>query len=355
MNLGLINDYVRQGYIRVQTHPKYENLRIYNYTEKTQYEGFWNEETLMCRGLVMDGERIIARPFKKFFNLEEHINAEKELPEGDFEVFEKLDGSLGIAFYYMGDWHVATRGSFSSEQAVFATNHLREILNNSGFFMPVGFTHLFEIIYPENRIVVDYGDFRGLKLLAVLKTNTGEEVGYSHLLRIYTEYGLPVPFTLVDRMENIKSPDQLHKLPSSNKEGFVIRFSNGLRLKFKFDEYKRLHRLITGVNEKHIWEILKNNESLESILDKVPDEYYKWVRNTESKLRGQYDAIHLGCNDVFKTLNLTERLSRKEMAEKIKDFEYKGIVFCMLDNKPYEEQIWKLIKPKVTNSFKKEI
>jgi hypothetical protein len=43
----------------------------------------------MCRGLVTDSNGIImARPFPKFFNIEE----EKHASTADFEVFEKLDG-----------------------------------------------------------------------------------------------------------------------------------------------------------------------------------------------------------------------------------------------------------------------
>ena len=38
-----------------------------------------------------------ARPFPKFFNLDEAIANGEQLPAEDFEVTEKLDGSLGKA------------------------------------------------------------------------------------------------------------------------------------------------------------------------------------------------------------------------------------------------------------------
>ena len=54
--------------------------------------------------------------FNKFFNMEEH--QPEEIPNETFEVFEKLDGSLGILFWYQGQWILATKGSFTSDQAI---------------------------------------------------------------------------------------------------------------------------------------------------------------------------------------------------------------------------------------------
>jgi hypothetical protein len=41
---------------------------------------------------------VIAKPFPKFFNYEEHTA--DEIPNELFDVYEKMDGSLGICFYY---------------------------------------------------------------------------------------------------------------------------------------------------------------------------------------------------------------------------------------------------------------
>ena len=69
----------------------------------------------MCRGLITDNEgNIVARTWGKFFNLEE----KKHTPTDDFDVYAKLDGSLGILFYYQNQWVMATRGSFTSDQAI---------------------------------------------------------------------------------------------------------------------------------------------------------------------------------------------------------------------------------------------
>ena len=91
IDINKLNELVNQKYVSVQKHPE-ADLYIYNYTQNAQYEGFWNQITLMCRGLILDGQgNIIARPFPKFFNLEEH--QPEEIPKENFEVFEKMDGS----------------------------------------------------------------------------------------------------------------------------------------------------------------------------------------------------------------------------------------------------------------------
>jgi RNA ligase len=83
---------VNDKLISIQKHPE-ANLFIYNYSPKVQYEKLWDEITMMARGLILDTEmNIVARPFGKFFNLEEHT--ESEIPNLPFDVYEKMDGSL---------------------------------------------------------------------------------------------------------------------------------------------------------------------------------------------------------------------------------------------------------------------
>jgi len=113
--------------------------------------------TISCRGLIVDTEtgEVIIRPFQKFFNYEEVPN---EVPWETSEyiyVQEKMDGSLGILFRYKDDWILATRGSFTSTQAVRGMEILKSKYDLNKFEHTVAY--LVEIIYPENRIVVDYG------------------------------------------------------------------------------------------------------------------------------------------------------------------------------------------------------
>lgn len=170
MNEELLKEMVAQKYVNVQKHPT-ADLYIYNYSATCQYDQMWNEVTLACRGLIRDGQgNVVARPFKKFFNYEQV----PDLPAENFIATEKMDGSLGI-LYFVGDTpFIATRGSFVSEQAQKATEILRTKYGHV-VFNPEH-TYLFEIVYKQNRIVVDYGDLEDLILLAVIETATGKEL-----------------------------------------------------------------------------------------------------------------------------------------------------------------------------------
>ena len=160
--LDLLKKYEEDGLLYRQSHQTLD-LDIWNYSEKVQYDGLWDEITLMCRGLVTNSNGdIVARPFRKFFNIEEG----KHTPTEQFTVYEKMDGSLGILFYYKGEWVFATRGSFTSEQSVKGFEMLKKYDYEK---LHKDYTYLFEIIYEENRIVVKYS-FEDLVLLLYHRT-----------------------------------------------------------------------------------------------------------------------------------------------------------------------------------------
>lgn len=331
MNIEAILREIDAGYIGVEKHPT-APLRILNYTQRTQFDWRWNAETMACRGLIVDDNwNVVARPFPKFFSVEQ---MDFNIPVEPFQVFDKVDGSLGILYFVDGEPHIATRGSFTSEQAQRATQMLRTKYNEAGF--DHNFTYLFEIIYPENRIVLDYGNEEKLVLLAIIHTETGRE-------------GVPFhySFEAVKQYHGIDDFDELLAIQDANREGFVVKFESGLRVKIKFEEYKRLHKLLTGVSPKTIWEALKAGGDLSPVVERVPDEFHQWVRETENDLLAQYAKIELDARS-----NIKFGGSRKELAQHFKDCQYPDIMFAMLDGKDYSEAIWRKIKPDGRPVFK---
>lgn len=342
MNEELLKQMVEQRYVNVQKHPT-ADLYIYNYSATCQYDQMWNEVTLAARGLIRDGQgNVVARPFPKFFNYEQVPN----LPAENFIATEKMDGSLGILYQVDGIPYIATRGSFVSEQATKANEILRKKYAHA-LFSPTH-TYLFEIIYPSNRIVVDYGDIEDLILLTIIETVTGKELPYEQVSYYGTVYGFPV----VKKYDGLADFKALEQRP--NSEGYVISYASGLRVKIKFDEYKRLHRLVTGVNAKTIWELLKNGDSYEELLDRVPDEFYQWVKTTVRELKEKYAAIEIrAVTDYSYIAHLSG--DRKAFAAHAKQHEYPQLLFSMLDGKPYEAAIWKMLRPAAEKPFKMEI
>ena len=356
IDLNILNKYIEEGWVVKNEHPTLP-ISIYNYSPSTQYEGKWDDITRMCRGLVLDNDgNVVAKPFCKFHNLEEH--KPEDIPNEPFEVFEKMDGSLGILFNFEGEWIIATKGSFTSEQAVRA----KEILKKYRYDRLIpGFTYLFEIIYPKNRIVVDYGDLEDLVLLAVIDNTDGYELQIHddniHLegirfRNLYKNLG----FNTVKKYNGITDYSILSGMISTDREGYVVRFKNGFRVKIKGDEYKRLHRILTNISSRDIWEYLKDNKPFDEILEKVPDEFYNWVKFTKAELELQYFVIEreyrLIYESIMKSLNPKDRKSFAEIALKYK---YPKLLFLIHDNKDCKKVIWNLIYPDYSKPFKKEL
>jgi RNA ligase len=351
-DLDILNKYIDEGLIIKQVHPTLR-LSIYNYSRECQYNGKWDEYTLNCRGLILDfNGNVIAKPFPKFFNYEEHTPL--DIPNEYFEVYEKLDGSLGIIYNYNGEWYVATRGSFHSDQA----NKAKEMLDRKYPYQTLipGRTYLAEIIYPQNRIVVDYGTDEKLVMLGCYDNETGLEVtiddmvndGWDVVMK-YKTWG--------------ESYDLLKEEISKDKEGYVIRFSGGFRMKIKGEEYVRLHRILTNFSTKDIWELLKNGEPFEPFLERVPDEFDDWVKRTAMNLRYSFHSIDERAgklHDGFrygKYNDVDPEPTKKEFAEYVKQFpkELSAVMFKMWDKQPYDQIIWQMIKPKYEKPFKNEI
>jgi RNA ligase len=296
--------------------------------------------TLTCRGLVTDTEgNIVARPFKKFFNMEEL--SDEQIPKQDFDVYEKLDGSLGILFNYKNQWIICSRGSFMSEQAIKAGELLKKYDLKYFYY---DYTFIFEIIYKENVIVVNYGDTEDLVLLGVIHTQNGTELPYNELIKISKSTKVPV----VKKYDICNDYTSLKNLVGNNEEGFVIYFKNGFRMKIKGEEYCRLHFEISNVSNRVIWERLKNNQSFDDLLELIPDEFYPWVEQTKNELLSEYKRVFKELDEEFyKFINI------KDFALKVKDTKLSGYMFKRLKtySKEYEDMIWDIVYPALKKPF----
>ncbi len=360
MKFHIDQKYIDEGLITEKEHPS-EPFLIYNYTQKCQFARAWDEVTVQCRGLIVHKEtrEIIARPFKKFFNYEEHIEEESKLPKIPNEkpfVFDKRDGSLGILYWdTQGQPWIATRGSFTSDQAVWATAFFRDRLEKSQ--LPKSafnkeLTHLFEIIYPENQIVVNYGSYHGLDFLGAVHTESGSSMtchftskAPDQRFEMFGNQAMPIEFT---------SFEELKKLNTQNKEGFVLFFpESDMRVKIKFEDYVRLHKIMTGLSEIGIWEMLRDGKDIVTIMEDVPDEMHSWLVDVSMRLLEKYQDIERVATQW--ELRAKELGTRKEQAEVIKNAPQPGIVFSMLDGKDYSLAIWRLVRPSGQKTFKVDI
>lgn len=265
-------------------------LTLYVYTPRCVYEDGWDEFTLLARGLILDeaAAKVVATPFPKFFNLGERHGAVPDLP---FEAFEKLDGSLIICFWHAAKWRAATKGAFASEQAIWAQAMLDGA--DLGALEP-GTTYLFEAIYPENRIVVRYTE-PALVLLAAYAPD-GQELAYEEV-----EAAARALNWRAARREHFATIGEMVAraavLPKDD-EGFVIRFANGLRLKLKGAEYRRIHALISRCTPLAMWEAMNAGDDLTAIRRDLPEEFWGDFDDIIRLLSAQVHALEARVAEV---------------------------------------------------------
>lgn len=297
-----------------QVHPTLP-ISIYNYTTRAQVLDKWTQTERVCRGLIVEdgSNKVIARGPEKFFNY-----GQKGAPilplDSLTRVTTKHDGSLGIAWVYDGHVGIATRGSFTSEQAKHATafvdefEELREdILKGSAVrFAHGGSTPIFEIVYPENRIVLDYGNRDEVIPLGLVDNEDGkihfrpEEMYQTGVITLAEAIKMEVP---------------------DDEEGYVLDiqpFGETHHVKLKGETYKVLHALLTNTTGRRIWvqmaarachhwiekdqdwaKYLKHDpedfkrvkiekDIVDTLLTNVPDEFYDWVTK---KIDGINDQV----------------------------------------------------------------
>lgn len=349
---------VSEGDVTKRPHPELPYF-IYNYSPEVQFGKKWNDVTLNCRGLILDDQyRIVARPWKKFFNL-----GEVELPmqlTDPVQIMDKADGSLGILYPHIIDtvevfdihWNIATRGSFQSEQAIRATKIYKE---KYGHMDPLpGFTMLFEIIYPSNRIVLDYGNMEDLILLGAVENETGYYHGPEAAQYFWTERGpsrpamWPGPVVKVFNYENIS--EAIGHMDRKNAEGYVIRSHNFL-VKLKQPDYLDLHRLVTNCSPKTVWEQLKAGKSKSQIVSAFPDEFHGMVEKFINPLVDKFEDRYKEISERYWKVRASafahygRIYDRGEFAKFIAKEPDKKFFFLMLDERPIREVLWAELKP----------
>jgi len=292
--LSLINYVNRKGL----NSKRLDGMVLFDYGKTVQFESDWDETTLSARGIVFDEStgKVLARPYSKFFNYEELVGeAGLKLPikyrpnlYGEFMALEKADGSCGIAYYHKEKWRVNTRGAFESEQAVWATEFLNTNIHTE--LMNPNWTYLFEIIYPENRIVVNYGNLRTLRLTGIIITDTGEELWIDELRAEADKIGCEVveAFKFTSLEEMFAAREKL----TVNEEGYVITYKNGYKFKLKGEMYCKVHRAISHMTPLSFWRAVDFEKTMrlpKEFLELLPEEF----RDTVDALTKVTEDLHV--------------------------------------------------------------
>lgn len=244
-----------------------DNLLLFKYNECIWNTG-WHKYAMESRGKIIDRNtlKVVSYPFDKFFNLNEHATTHENYVINQIasaqkvSLTNKLDGSTIIVSNNNGEPLITTNGAFDNDQTKWARQIFKHKYANFINNVPIGYTFVFELIHPENRIILDYGDTCDVFLIAVRENALLDKglVSYDTLVKIAEKFNLNV--VEQETFTNLKDLcKKAREMTNANKEGWVIRTENGqfvnYMFKLKLEEYFVLHRAKAHVSIKNVYNL----------------------------------------------------------------------------------------------------
>lgn len=259
------------------------------------------------RGLKfsMDG-RLIARPFHKFFNL-------NQAPETDISFVdwsqphschEKVDGSL-VHPAIVGERQVfMTRSgvtSFASDALRFAEAHKARYMDLCRDAMEEGLLPLFEWCSGDRRkqrTVIAY-DKPQLVLTRLRNQRSGQYSNSIETSAFASRYGVPTAFTHCPIEDPAAFTERVRTMKGA--EGFVVYFASGAIIKVKALDYV--------LRSKAFDEIATEKNVIASILENREDDVLPFLPREDAAALAQFSiAVRQGLRR--KAENIAERAAR---------------------------------------------
>ena len=284
LDLGDLDDKLLVNYLikilKTVTWNQKGNLLVLKYSNNVWYTG-WHRLAYGCRGKVIDidTKEVISYPFNKFFNINEIEetsikNIKKLIRDADYvNITDKIDGTCIIVTKYRGEVIINTNGSFDSIQISMAKDLFNVKYQYFYKNIPEGYTFIFELVHPDNRIIIDYKDKKMLYLLDVRDLKDYRLLTYRELKKIADKYKLD----LVNKYNNLKLEDILEIAENSedvDREGWVVNIVKGKEtylLKVKLSEYFKLAKIRDVINIKSIYKLMLE-EKLDDFISVLGEE-----------------------------------------------------------------------------------
>lgn len=274
-----------------------------NYARDVIYENAWTDAICQWRGHIYDLEHrtLIARPFKKFFNLDEQpsstVKALQDIPGIQrISYAEKLDGTMIIVYKRPGesDYRIATRGSLEPlVNSNYPNYHAaaRELLQqkcpNFANAMHPHFTYIFELIWKPGRegLVTKYAS-DDIYLIGLVDNLCGQDIAYHVVKQTALELGFSYPKqkTFATLADCIAWATQ--NQDDCISEGMIVTFEDALtvlgRVKIKTEQYKTIHRMLFEAHTKYVLPLILNGNIAE-YMQRTPKELLPRIVETLQK------------------------------------------------------------------------
>ena len=286
-----------------------------------------------CRALVLhaDSKDVVAKSFNRFFNWGEVQDEQGSFDFSDFIVQSKEDGSLVVLYFFDGEWHANTRGSFAVDNMEFQSFTWRDAfckaLGITGLSelkgkLDEGVSYICEFCSPWNKIVRRYDQpqmylltaFRGV---VELLPEEVDELAGGLFIR-------PQRYNFCS-IEEIQSFLQEQAANDATFEGVVIRDRHGNRWKIKSATYLGLHKLRGEGdniwNPKHLLPFILGGEEDELLT------YFPEVRSFFFELKAQVLTHYAGLLETWG--DHRHVVDQKEFALLVKDKPFASVLFSV--------------------------
>lgn len=341
-----LDDLKRDFTVSHRRHERYPNLVSLSYSLISS--PLDNPIVQECRGIILDEAnnwKIVAFPFKKFFNLGEK-NAAK-INWNDSTAYLKNDGSLAILYWYDDQWQVATSGSPDAGGNTVGDKELTyrrmfwETFTKLKMHLPEhkSICYMFELMGPVNRVVVNYYE-NELRFIGARCLQTNEELPITDS-RFPRGWLRAQPYYIINGEQGVKDfvEDNLNKL---GLEGLVVVDNDWNRVKIKCKRYVELHHLKEQWNPRSILDLVRKGEQDEMIA------YFPEFKDSIEVVMDKYQRLILNVNceyEMFKHI-----VDRKEFASAVKNNKYSSFLFALKSGKDLHE-VLKTIPIKSVEQF----
>lgn len=266
-----------------------------------------------CRGLILDatdGYRVVAFPFARFFNHGEPQAA--ALDWSSTRVFEKVDGSLAILYWYAEKWRVASRtnpdgsgqmGWYSPDGPLTFAELFWQLWERLGYCLPPSPAegaplrcYLFELATNRHQIVVRH-EADSLVLHGARNLHTLEELDP---VKVARDRGWQAPRVI----EGLKGPEEVQTLAESldplRAEGYVACDAAFRRVKFKCPGYVRLSGAIHGSGRQQLGGVT-SRRMIELVRHGATGEFIAYFPEHAEGFRATQEAWNRLCNRAADT------------------------------------------------------
>lgn len=247
-DLKLLQQYTEKTHVCCEKHPD-ADLYLFGYYKdyRSGKATIWDDVSIHCRGLIVNGKGdVVEHPFPKFWTYRQYLTQNAvllsedrvmEIPKGKWRILEKVDGTM-VTLYWIGkNPYLATQRSFTNIKALEATKILYGKYSHLFNRLDKHYTYIFEAIYPETKVLIDYGDKRDLILIGMIDKESNKALELQDI-------GFPTCKDYTSLYGHITNFDELAALNTPNQEGFVIYFKNDTMMKLKFPWYQKAHKLL---------------------------------------------------------------------------------------------------------------